>query len=1421
MGAGEVMARLTLTFLGSFQAAIDGVPISRFRSDKARALLAYLAVEAERPHSRASLCGLLWPDQSDDAALCNLSQTLLRLREALGDTRSAAAFLRVSRQAIQWNVASDYCLDTADFARLASSTEPTELEQAAALYRGEFLRGFSLAGRPAFEEWLLLTRERFAHLALAALDALARAGLAGGRYVEAAQHARRQLALDPWREEAHRQLMRALAASGDRAAALAAYTRCRQVLHDELGVAPDEATRALYQQIRTSELGIENEELRKIPALHSQFSMPLEQPIQRSAERPQLAADEQLAAKEIGRAGDARPKHRVAWSSPVPVSRSPTPAWGEVPEVGLLYGRQAEAAQVEQWLLHDRCRLIAVLGMGGVGKTALAASVVQAVAAHFDIVIWHSLLNAPPLDEILRATLQVLSGYSSAEAPASVGEQLELLLEYLRRSRCLLILDNMESILQPGQAGTYQAGYAPYGQLIQRLGESRHSSCLLLTSRERPLNLARLSEDLPTVQMLRLSGLEPCAGRAMLTARGLPIQDQDGVALVQRYSGNPLALKLVAQTVQELFGGQLGAFLALEAPIFDDIGAVLDQQYARLSALEQDMLLWLAIGRTPMTVVELRADLLQPGSPREFMEALRGLQRRGLLEQAAQPSGAAFAVQNVILEYLTERLVDEICGAIEGEDVQRFNRHALLKAQAKEYIRQTQARLFVQRVAERWAGRVGWAGMEARLRGLLASLRERTPRLPGYAGGNVLNLLLHLGVDPHGYNFSQLSVWQADLRGVASAAIDFSHADLSHSAFTTVFRVIALRFTAARQLLVAGLMSDELCLWRAADGCLHNLFRRPGAGGHPVVFSPDGQILANCGLDHSVRVWSTASGERLHTLQGHTDRLYTLAFSADGRRLASSSCDGTVRVWDLTSDQLLLILHEHATRITALAFSTDGTMLVGGGDRVIYLWHTDSGQVIQTLLGHSREIECFAFTADNRQLVSGAHDGSIRLWDVGSGECMRTLQGHSQIVRTLALHPDGHTLASGGADRVVRLWDLRDGQTLRMLFGHAYEIAALAFSADGQVLASGSIDPIVKLWDTCSGNALDSLRGDGEIVHSIHFSPDGQLLASSSATGTVGLWDVGALEAAAVARGQLVRSLQGHAPVVRSVVFSPDGGLLASGGTDQVVQVWDVESGTARHVFRGHTNTIKALAFRPDGQVLASAGSDRTIRLWPVSAASTPAGQTEHVLRGHTDEIGSLAFSPDGRTLLSSSLDHTARIWAIDGGQETRVLAVQGCELSGAVFSPDGQLAVATAYDGTVHAWDVGSGQRHELWSGSDITAELVAFSPDGAALACVRSDQAIEIRRAATGAVLQTLRGHRGAFLSIAFSPTQPILASSGWDGMIRVWDVETGACLHTLHAPGPYAGMNISGVTGISETQKAALKALGAVDEALMATS
>jgi DNA-binding SARP family transcriptional activator/predicted ATPase len=239
------MPALTLTLLGQFGVSSDGAPITRFRGDKVRALLAYLAVESDRLHSRTALAAMFWPDQPDDQAHNNLSQALTRLRAALGD---ASACIEANRHSVRWSAEAG--VDAVAFARLAEQGTPAALEQAVELYGGELLQGFALDDCPAFEEWLLLTRERLQQRALDTLARLADSYAAAGHHAPAANAARRQLALDPWHEPAYRQLIRALAAAGDRAGALAAYERCRHVLETDLGVAPDAETVDLVRQLR-------------------------------------------------------------------------------------------------------------------------------------------------------------------------------------------------------------------------------------------------------------------------------------------------------------------------------------------------------------------------------------------------------------------------------------------------------------------------------------------------------------------------------------------------------------------------------------------------------------------------------------------------------------------------------------------------------------------------------------------------------------------------------------------------------------------------------------------------------------------------------------------------------------------------------------------------------------------------------------------------------------------------------------------------------------------------------------------------------------------------------------------------------------------------------------------------------------------
>jgi transcriptional regulator with XRE-family HTH domain len=452
--------------------------------------------------------------------------------------------------------------------------------------------------------------------------------------------------------------------------------------------------------------------------------------------------------------------------------------WSEAPDPGSFYGREAELATLERWLVADRCRLVAMVGMGGVGKTALTARLTEQLGAHFNTLIWRSLLDAPPLADVMRGWLQILSaGQDAALAlPPDLDEPFALLLDHLRRQRCLLVLDTFESILRGNdRAGSYRSGYEDYGRLLQVLGQSRHQSCLLLTGRERPLELERLEGQAALVRSFCLTGLQPEAAQAILEERTLVGSVDDRTALVDRYSGNPLALRPVAAAIRDLFGGDVVAFLRAQTPIFDDMRDVLEQQLTRLSPLEREVLVWLAIEREAVSLQTLQGNLVYPESTGAVLEAVRSLQRRSLLETC----GDRITLPHMVTEYVTERLIAQVCREVEDVAPDLLNRHALVKAQAREYVRQSQVRFILQPIAQRLASRLGPVGVEAACRRILDALRVEAPRRPGYAAGNILTLLLHLG-----YDISRLSIWQADVRGADWPVANVAQADLVGSGRT-------------------------------------------------------------------------------------------------------------------------------------------------------------------------------------------------------------------------------------------------------------------------------------------------------------------------------------------------------------------------------------------------------------------------------------------------------------------------------------------------------------------------------------------------------------------------------------------------------------------------------------------------------------
>ena len=265
------METLSIALFGGFAVAVQGEPVSAFESNKVRALLAYLTVEAStggaRPHQRSLLASLLWPDYPEETARRNLRHVLRQLRQTLPAPVGSPPLLLTNYQTIQINPDYAYALDVARFVQLLAAARHclhrtlaacadcrARYAEAALLYRGDFLAGLALHDSEPFDEWALVQREGLHRQAMELFFTLATYHEEQGDYEKAQHYAHRQLELEPWREEAHRQLMRVLAHSDQRSAALAQYSQCRKILADELGVEPDAETIALYEQIRSGKL---------------------------------------------------------------------------------------------------------------------------------------------------------------------------------------------------------------------------------------------------------------------------------------------------------------------------------------------------------------------------------------------------------------------------------------------------------------------------------------------------------------------------------------------------------------------------------------------------------------------------------------------------------------------------------------------------------------------------------------------------------------------------------------------------------------------------------------------------------------------------------------------------------------------------------------------------------------------------------------------------------------------------------------------------------------------------------------------------------------------------------------------------------------------------------------------------------------
>ncbi len=642
--------------------------------------------------------------------------------------------------------------------------------------------------------------------------------------------------------------------------------------------------------------------------------------------------------------------------------------------------------------------------------------------------------------------------------------------------------------------------------------------------------------------------------------------------------------------------------------------------------------------------------------------------------------------------------------------------------------------------------------------------------------------------------------------------------DESTDSLPTGSTVYGLDYHPSGELLAAACRDGAIRVWNPRT---HEMITKFDAGAGILTdlrFSPNGALLAVCGVNKITRLFEVGSWRALATLRGHEQRVNALAFSPNGRFLATAGGDHSILLCsiDLHSEgetatvqrtlpnPVLQTATPEDARSNAgeasVSFSPDGRFLAAcWTDGKAWLWDLDKADDPTPLPSDGKYVTRVAFSPDGQRLLLSCSDGCLVLCTLPPQGEPRLLRGHRGEVFGIDFSSDGSMIASCGWDLTLRLWDARSSEQKRLCLGFDENPQRIRFSPDGRQMATGGGDASVKLWSVEDPDYLyasPQQRTGARRVLSAAVSPTNPWMIVSRASlgadgGLVCLADTEQrTELVTLHRAAGGETSVGHPLELGAVGFSPDGRFAAAESGEGSILVWATDSFTQLKSLRLQepaapqprlrlqdvgsasgsipTQMAHALAFSPEGRLLAVGSHERrSILVWNI--------QEERVVRtleGHAQGVTSLATDVSGLYLASGCQDGTIMLWDWGSGAALAILTGHQGDVPALAFQPNGRLLASAAHDKTLKLWDVE--RKREVMTLTGHTAEVfsLAFSPDGSRLASGSADRTIRIWDPATGQNMVTLHGHSYLVSSVAFTPDGRYLVSGSADGTIRFWD-------------------------------------------------
>ena len=1090
-----------------------------------------------------------------------------------------------------------------------------------------------------------------------------------------------------------------------------------------------------------------------------------------------------------------------------------TPVEQDSPQIDItdFRGRQDELADLSEWITSDRGRLLCLFGMPGVGKTWLAVKLMQSVQDNFQNVIYHDLEYRPePLDLLL----DLLERLQVAVSPeASLPECLEILAQTLAQKNSLIVLDGTEAFSRFGAfAGTYEAPFEDYAQVLETLTTYDHQSCILWVGRSLPRSSAPVAGS--SCRLHQVNGLPPAElAQLPFWPADLFANEEDWQYLRDRYGG---VLSLMQGIVPRLvpFGNNLAACLATLQHDNQLTYLYLEEWLAPLSETEWSILTWLTISCRPLSLNQL-SEFLGISMPLAAIESLceHGICRSVVLE--GEPHWG-LVLADLVRPYICERLLEPFQSRGEPRWMQALHRYPLIQADASETVRQWQRHTLLEAIAQLLVEKLPHrSDQQAFLQRAFQVSRHRTldnaPK--GYSAGNLINLAQQWQISLVGLDCRQLVLQSADLQADCFQGVAFTESDFSQTVLACPLgQSPVLAISPDQNQVAIGDQDGRLLLWNLRDGRLQRAMLTVSEAIEVIAFGEAGRTLAEGRQDGRVRLWDLQSDYMPESFAATADSpVKALAFSPDKQLLAGGDEAGYLYIWRLASGEQIHRIAAHEGAVTAIAFEPGSQrLLTCGQDCAAVEWEVATGNPQHQFQGRLTNwlgtvAYLPALTSPGLQaVVVGRDEGQVIIWDIPSARPLRVLTEIGDMVMALALSPNGRYLAISEVSNTLSMWDISERSCLYQFPDSQAPTAALVFSPDGKELMTGC-DYVVQRWHVSSGECLRSWRSDRHPAIDIALAPQPLELLSIHDDQTLRCWrpDEGSDRWLPGNRLQVPNETP-----ISTIAASPLGQYRAIGTESGTVHIWQANPKQWLEASMYLPGNITALAFSADETLLAIGDAMGTVALWHM----TDSRFCWQHHQAHDDKITVLTLAPDGR-MFSGSSDRTIQCWGREG-TPTATLTEHRRRVHTLCLSADGKKLYSGSYDFTVCCWDLTTHTCIYTWQQSDRLIHCIVQDSQNRILAIVSDTQSLEVWELDTNTCHLSLPPHDESIWHVGISPDGNWLVSASHTGEINVWALTSGELQGQLRVDRPYEAMQIGGCTGLTDSERLMLRSLGATD-------